>query len=215
MPEPSERFERDMMVRFHMHQSFDLLRAIEKLLLRGNLEDARAFARAIADAPDEPGLAPWAKQATLVRERAAALADASTVEEACRREARLAEACAGCHADAGAVPELRSPGRPPPDHPTLDARMARHVWAAGRLWEGIVVGNASSWRDGLDVLAATPLPATRANHAALGRQLQQLADQARQRRHTDTATDRARAYGEILATCAGCHTTRPAERPAE
>jgi hypothetical protein len=72
--DPSERFERDMLVRFHMHQSYDLVRAIEKLLVRGNLDDARAFARAIAEAPDEPGLGAWARHAAVVRERAAALA---------------------------------------------------------------------------------------------------------------------------------------------
>jgi hypothetical protein len=214
VPGPSERFEHDMMVRFHMHQSFDLARAIEKLLVRGKLEDARTFARAISEAPDEPGLAPWAKHAALVRERAAAVASATTLDDACRREARLAEACAGCHVDAGVVPEFRS-SRPPADQPTVDARMARHLWATGRLWEGIVGGAADSWRDGLDVLAATPLPALQGAGAGarteLARRLQQLAAGARQRWRTDSATDRAGAYGELLVTCAGCHTMRPAE----
>lgn len=208
-PGPSERFERDMMVRFHMHQSFDLARAIEKLVVRGNLEDARAFARAIAEAPDEPGLGPWAKQAALVRERAGELANAASVEDACRREARLAEACAGCHLDAGVAPEPRPP-RPPPDQPTLDARMARHRWATGRMWEGLVGGEVDAWREGLDVLAVTPLPAAQAARGDLARRLQQLAGDARQRARTDTLADRARAYGEMLVTCAGCHSSRPA-----
>jgi len=209
-PGPSERFEHDMMVRFHMHQSFDLVRAIERLVVRGNLEDARAFARAIAEAPDEPGLGPWAQHAALVRERAGELAHAATIEDACRREARLAEACAGCHLDAGVAPEFRAP-RAPPDQPTLDARMARHRWATSRMWEGLVGGEADAWREGLDVLAVTPLPAAQAARADLARRLQQLAGDARQRSRTDTLAERARAYGELLATCAGCHTSRPAE----
>jgi len=212
-PGPEARFERDMLVRFHMHQSFDLVRAIEKLLVRGNLEDARAFARAIAEAPEEPGLGPWARQAALVRERAGALAGATTLEDACRGEARLAAACASCHVDAGVQPDFRSI-QPPPDRPTVDARMARHQWATGRLWEGLIgVGGAdAAWRDGLDVLASTPLPAPQLARADLARRLQQLADGARQRSRTDTLADRARTYGELLATCAGCHTTRPAAR---
>jgi cytochrome c553 len=208
--DPSERFERDMLVRFHMHQSYDLVRAIEKLLVRGNLDDARAFARAIAEAPDEPGLGAWARHAAVVRERAAALARATTVEDACRRQARLAEACAGCHADAGAAPEFRPPRGMPPDRPTIDARMARHLWATDRLWEGMVGGAADAWRAGLDVLAATPLPLPDPGREALGRRLQQLADQARRSSPTDSPAERARAYGELLVTCAGCHTTRPA-----
>jgi hypothetical protein len=133
-PPPSERFERDMIVRFHMHENFDLLRTIEKLLVRGRLDEARSLARAIAEAPDEPGLGPWAKQAMVVRDRAAALANAKDSAEACRLEARLAEACASCHAEAGVIPEFRSAKRVPPDQPTIEARMARHLWATDRLW---------------------------------------------------------------------------------
>ncbi len=211
---PSLRFEHDMIVRFHMHENFDLLRAIEKLLVRGRLEEAREFARAIADAPDEPGLGPWAVQATVVRERAAALANAPTVDDACRREAWLAESCASCHAATNAAPEFRPPGRMPADQPTIEARMARHLWATDRLWEGLVGGADDSWKQGLVGLAASPLqaPQISGERVGLARQLQRLADQARARRATDTAIDRARAYGEILVTCAGCHATASAAR---
>ena len=89
-PPPSKRFERDMMVRLHMHESFDLLRAIERLLIRGRLDEAKVFAAAIAEAPDEPGLGPWTRQAIAVRERAAALARATTIAEACQRDPVLA-----------------------------------------------------------------------------------------------------------------------------
>jgi cytochrome c553 len=209
---PSVRFEHDMIVRFHMHENFDLLRAIEKLLIRGRLEEARAFARAIADAPDEPGLGVWSPHAALVRERAAKLATARGVDEACRGAAQLANACAGCHGESGASPEFRSPGQIPPDRPTIEARMARHLWATDRLWEGIVGGADDAWRAGLDVLSTTPLPASELSgeQSTLGRKLQRIADQARSRRATDTAQDRARSYGEILVTCSGCHAAAPA-----
>src|SRR5437016_6193304 len=74
----SARFEHDMLVRFHMHENFDLLRAIEKLLLRGKLDEASTLARAMAIAPDEPGMSTFAAQATRVRERAGELAAATT-----------------------------------------------------------------------------------------------------------------------------------------
>jgi cytochrome c553 len=205
----SVRFEHDMMVRFHMHENFDLLRAIEKLLVRGKLDEVRLLARGIAEAPDEPGMAAWAKQAALVRERAAALATAPDAAEACRREARLAIACAGCHVDAGAAPEFQSPGQAPPDLPTIEARMRRHLWATDRLWEGIVGAADDAWRQGLDVLAATPLSSVQDVDGGFARRLQQLADRARVQQATATATDRAHSYGEILTTCTGCHTARP------
>jgi cytochrome c553 len=206
-PPPVKRFERDMMIRFHMHESFDLLRAIERLLIRGKLEDAKLFAAAIAEAPDEPGLGPWTQHAMAVRAGAAALAQAKTVDEACKREAKLADACAGCHIDAGASPVFREHPTAPPDQPTIDARMVRHRWAADRMWEGIVGGDAQPWRAGLEVVAAAPLDwnALGPARAGFGRRLQQLALKARGRKPTNAPADRAAAYGEILATCAGCH----------
>jgi hypothetical protein len=145
---------------------------------------------------------------TVVRDRAARLATASGVEEACRREAQLAEACGGCHVASGAMLEFRSPGRLPPDQPTIDARMARHLWATDRLWEGVVGGADDSWADGLDVLAAAPLssPSISGSRLPFARRLQTLADRTRQRRSTEGAGDRARSYGEILVVCTGCHT---------
>lgn len=203
---PSERFEHDMMVRYHMHEHFSLLRPIELLLVHGKLDDARPLARMIADAPEEPGLEPFAKRAAVVRERAAAVADAPGVDEACRRAARLAAACADCHADAGVLPEFSPPPPAPADTDTVKARMARHVWATDRLWEGIVGQSDESWRAGLDVLAATPLPwpVVDADRQALGRALQQAAAAAR----SASVSDRPRAYGEMLVSCAACHTAQ-------
>ncbi len=201
-----ERFERKLMMRFHMHASFDLARGIERMLIRGKLEDARPLAAALAIDPEPPGLAPWATQLALVRTRARAVETAPAVDEACRRAARLAEACARCHVDASAQPEFQPPTAAPDDRDTVAARMARHQWAINRVWEGMVGGADDAWVTGLDVLATTPLPLskTRSERAALATRLQQLASQAR--RVAATALDeRARVYGELLVTCAACH----------
>ncbi|CAN5894006.1 hypothetical protein BH11MYX3_BH11MYX3_12110 [soil metagenome] len=209
-PEPptTGRFEHDMMVRFHMHENFDLLRAVEKLLLRGRLADATSLARAIAEAPDEPGLGTWAVQATKVRDLAAALGRAPNLDEACKREARLAVACAGCHADVGLAAELTAVPVLPPDKPQIAVRMARHLWATDRLWEAIVMGGNDPWKQGLDVLAATPLPFDTGTYGRSGfaKQLQQLATGARKQSSKDDLPARGRVYGEMLTVCVGCHT---------
>lgn len=208
---PTPTPEHDLAMRFHMHRNFDLLRAIERLLIRGKLDEARRFAEAIATAPDEPAHGPWAAHAVAVRDRAMAVARATSVDDALRKETRLAAACGDCHREHRGSGMFERPPAAPPDQPTLDARMARHRWATSRMWEGLVGGEADAWREGLDVLAVTPLPAAQAARADLARRLQQLAGDARQRSRTDTLAERARAYGELLATCAGCHTSRPAE----
>ena len=213
-PPPAERFEHDMLVRFHMRENFGLLRAIELLLVHGKLDDGKSLARAIAEAPEEPGLEAFAKRAADVRDRAATLASSPTLDDALRSEARVAQTCADCHIDAGVLPEFEHPPRLPPDVMTVKARMARHLWATERLWEGMVGNSDESWRAGLDVLAAAPLAAAQlgVERESIARQLQRLADAARQTQPTDQLRDRAREYGEILVTCATCHAT-PANHP--
>ena len=80
-----------------MHANFDLLRAIERLLIVGKLDEAKRFAAAISEAPHAPSHGPWAAHVVTVRDRAAALARATTLEQACRLEVTLAGACAACH----------------------------------------------------------------------------------------------------------------------
>jgi cytochrome c553 len=205
-PPPSKRFEHDMMVRFHMHQNFDLLRAIERLLIKGKLDEARTFAAAIASAPDEPSHGPWATYKVTIRDRAAAVAKATDVGDALRKTASIGAACGNCHDDHVVKLALDSVPTLPPDSPTLDARMARHRWAVDRLWEGVVGNSDQAWRAGLDVLAVTPFeePASR---AGIARQLQRQADIAR-RPPPGKLVDRATSYGEILTTCASCHTAK-------
>jgi len=204
---PTARFEHDVLVRFHMHENFGLVRAIERLLLRGKLAEARDLARAIAIAPDEPGMTAWSAQATRVRDRAVALAAAKTIDEAFTAESKLATECASCHLASGVMPEFGSPSKPPLDRPTIEARMARHLWASERLWEGMVGMADDSWRAGLEVLAATPLPASELgeDRIVLARKLQRLAETARK---APTDQDHAKAYAELLSTCAACHTAK-------
>lgn len=213
VPEPTdERFEHDMMVRFHMHQNFDLMRGIERLLIRGKLDDAKAFARTIAIGRDDPGLSTVGAKTAKVRDLARALADSPSTDEACRREARLAVACADCHAATGALPLFDKVPTVPADGPTLEARMARHQWAADRMWEGTVGGSDDAWRAGAAVLAGTPFPFAKGqdDRAALAKRLQQLAEQAGKKKTTDTMAERGRVYGEMLVVCASCHSAKPA-----
>ena len=201
---------RDELQRMHMHENFDLLRAIERLLITGKLDDAKRFAAAISEAPDSPAHGPWAAHVVAVRDRAAALARATTLAQATRLEASLAAACASCHVETGVAPEFRQ-FPVPPDAKTVEARMLRHRWAADRIWEGIIGGDPEPWRAGLDVLAAAPLDwgPSSSDRAVHARTLQRLASQARANKLATTEA-RATAYGEILSTCAACHTGAPA-----
>jgi len=211
-PGPAPRFERDDVQRLHMHENFDLVRAIERLLIVGKLDDATRFAAAISEAPHAPAHGPWATHVVAVRDRAAALARATTVDQALRLDAALAGACANCHIETGVAPEFRT-FPVPPSKDTLETRMLRHRWAADRLWEGIIGGDDRPWRAGIDVLSAKPRdwgPAS-SDRAVRARKLQRLALDAK-RQKSPTLESRTKAYGEMLVTCAGCHMAKPTSR---
>jgi cytochrome c553 len=205
IPVARDRPDPALVLEQHMRDNYDLARGIERLLLRGRVTEAADFARLIAIAPVPPGTTPWAAEAAEARTRAADLADAPGSDEALRRYARLAAACAACHRAAGASTEFGRVAPPPPDGDTVDARMARHRWATGRLWDGAIGGDDAAWRDGLDVLAATPAPwRDLSDRASYARQLQQLADTGRRDKGGDVV-ERTRIHGELLVVCAACH----------
>jgi hypothetical protein len=216
-PKPPPRYDDALMLRFHMYRHLDMARATERLLVRGNLEGARALAASMADAPDPAGLEAWARQAAVLRKRTRAIANAASIDEACRRMAELSEACGSCHDDAGALVELDVMPPLPADRQTMATRMARHTWAADRLWEGIIGDADVAWRAGLDVLAQTPPPFSplEGDRLALAKRLQDLADEGRQRARSDSRRERAGLYGEILVTCAACHINLPGAQANE
>jgi hypothetical protein len=208
--EPGRLFGHDMMVRFHMHENYALYAAVERLLLRGKLDDARDLTRLIGLAPDEEGLSTWADRVTAARGLARSLADAPSVDEGCRRAARLAAACGSCHVATNAVPEFSHPPALPLDRRTVESRMARHMWAVERIREGVIGGVDEAWRDGLEILSSAPLPwpATDADRAALARRIREVSSAKRPGARAGTIDDRARMYGELLVTCAACHMAR-------
>jgi cytochrome c553 len=201
--------------RVRMAAHFEDLRAMQRLILGGDLDRVRERAREMVIERDDGEPATWAPYLVRMRAAAAALAQAESLLDACRAEARLARECAACHQASGAMPEFVALS-PPVDQPTLAARMARHQWAADRLWEGVVGLSDQAWRDGLGVLAAAPLPAStlsadperEARVARYARDLQRLARRALSAR---TPAMRSAAYGELLVVCSGCHSRLESE----
>ena len=199
--------DHDALARFHMRERYSLLGAIQHLAIRDKVYEVQVIARLIADAPDEPALASWKTQAGLARSSARELSRAPHGVDACRRVARLAATCANCHVDAKAAAVFGTPSAPPIDDGTIDARMARHVWATDRLFDGIIGAATDSWTAGLDVLSRT---AVDRGPAELTDRLRRLATDARSHAEHDDFATRARIYGDLLITCRGCHAAEQA-----
>jgi cytochrome c553 len=209
-PPPSDAAQMTI-VGIHMRDHYEDLLIMQRHLVDGDLATVRDYAFGLATDRGDVELASWAAEMTQLRAAAETVGTAAGTADMARSLPFVAVACAGCHHATGAVVEI--PTTPAPvDEPTPLARMDRHQWAADRLWQAMIVPSDEAWRDGLAVLAETPLPAGQLSTIAipkdaprikeLGTRLQRMAKRAR---NTGASERRATEYGEILVICAGCH----------
>src|SRR5688572_27615500 len=114
--------------KYHMRQQLSDMRTIERMLVAGQLEDAKSVAFMLR--PFGEAAAPDAARDFEIA--VAALRSATALDEAIHAEVRVATACAHCHVKAQKVPQLKTPSHAPPDRPTIEHQMARHQWAVDR-----------------------------------------------------------------------------------
>lgn len=191
-------------VRHHMREHGRDLRAIERMLLAGQLENAKVLAHMLTLAGSAFGMPADARDVVLA---AGSMQRARTLDQAIRTVARIAAACAACHARSQPAPSFPAPSAAPPDRPTLAAQMARHRWAVERAWEGLIGPSHAHWQAGLFALAHTNLPWARGvDQPDVALLLRRTAATLYEQNLTATAA-RAEAYGDLLATCVHCHTT--------
>lgn len=206
--QPPVRLQHAPTVRYHMQRHVDDLRTIERMLIEGYLDEAKALAFMLTKPEADPGMAPWAAESRRAIDAARGLAAARSIPEALRYEVRVAGACGSCHVRMQQRLVFAPLPRLAPEDGTVPARMTRHQWAVDRLWEGLVGPNDDRWRAGLEVLAAAPPAFLQRGEEALATRLQRRARKALAVPGTGTLEDRASTYGEMLITCAACHGAR-------
>ncbi len=197
-------------IQLHMHVRFAAARRIEQAIAFGDLDRARGEAKIILEL-DEPGILPaWQPYIDDVRDAARQVSIASNLVAAANTSAILGHQCAQCHVSAGAKVTLPVE-RAAPAGASIAPDMASHQWAATRMWEGLILPSTERWTLGATTLAQAPFdPVVEAD---LPPELTVFDDVARLRLlagHAVSASapaERARLYGELLATCAGCHAT--------
>ena len=200
-------------VQEHMRRHFAVIGALQRAIARGQLDDARSNARWIVE-HDEPLAEGWKPFVDELKTAARAVERATDLPTAAALAARLGRACSRCHEAQNAI--VTFPWEPTPEgDSTVALQLKRHQWAAARLWEGLVGPSDEMWSQGTSLLATTKLDSLaaargvpRGDITALATKVHELATKA------GTVTDqdaRASLYGELLSTCAGCHSLiRPA-----
>ena len=82
--------------------------------------------------------------------------------------------------------------------------MGRHIWAADRMWEGLVSHSLADWQQGAKMLARDPfLDSSRSRVPA--DQIKQVSALAAEAAAPGSWKVRADVYGRFLATCTVCH----------
>lgn len=202
----------------HMREHFATVSDLQRAIARGHLDAAKEDARWIAEHEEAPQLAEWTPFVDEMKKAARDVAAAQDLPSAAAVASRLGRACSRCHEKTRAVVAFAWE-EPPADATSLQAQMKRHQWAAARLWQGLVGPSDDMWREGAQVLASTQLDtfaatgssAPRGDVSALATRVRELATSASKIQDKD---ERATIYGELLSTCAGCHSlVRPSPVP--
>lgn len=205
----------DATIREHMRAHFAAISELQRAIVRGRLDEARREAQWLVD-HDEGMLAEWKPRVDEMRTAAREVVAAPDLPTAAVLAAGLGRACSRCHQERTATIAFAW-SIPPPEAPDLATQMQRHQWAAARLWEGLVGPSDEMWNQGAAVLAETQLDTVAAGGSgrgdvpALAARVRELAKRAAAEADLD---GRARLYGELLSTCAGCHAlVRPTPAP--
>lgn len=194
----------------HMFAHYDRAAEVHDALVRGELTRAKRAAEWIAthqDPGELPGNRPELQSE--MQGYANQVSWADELHEAAWAAAQMGRTCGDCHRVNDVSPRFLM-GTAPPGGTGAQAEMARHVWAAERMWEGLIGPGDHAWSSGAEALRSGWLepqevmsnPEDRARVRDLVGKVYDLGIEA------DAATDaqaRAEIYGQFLNTCNECH----------
>jgi cytochrome c553 len=210
-PEPEPRAE----LAQHMADHFGIALQARDAVIRGEPDGARGALIWLAqhsysgEVPDA-----WAEWVRAMQAAAAVARDSDNLRVQAAAVANMAARCADCHRAQQAKVAFEPAGfeealEPNPTEPLQD-RMHRHLWAAERMWEGLIADDPGRYAAGAAVLAEAP--PTGGADPGLGAHLKAVQELGLRARKATTGEGRTNLYAEFLSRCAACHSER-AVRP--
>lgn len=175
-------------------------------VIAGRLADAIKPAHKLLYASEVESLpVTWKGAVQRMQDSAERLKGSNDMVMAAASTADIGTSCGYCHQRLGGptVPQLT----PPSSDRSVEGRMAQHVWATERLWEGLYVPSLDAWNAGMEILSSAPFPDEVFQQR--GMYARTAADDfarivARAPRKAG-AEAQAETYAALLATCATCH----------
>jgi cytochrome c553 len=190
--------------------------AIRDAVIRADLAGVREPATWLAEHAQEDLPASAASQVQAMRVIADQVVKSTDLAQASSNLAQLAASCGACHETVNVTPTLLA-AMPKGEDETLKGQMRKHHRAADLLYRGLIVPSDYSWNRGADALSGDPmelaLKLKKGPQPEIEALAKQLYDQAQQAKKATTAPARAQVYGQMLVTCASCHTLQKVRIP--
>jgi cytochrome c553 len=185
--------------------------AMRTALVRGDVEGVNEAATRLRKRLPLDALPADARYDELpLRDAVGRASSAPDLTSAASAAADVAAACGGCHAKRGVSFPQPTGERPDPALDGVRAAMARHHWAARRMWDGLLLPSQAAFVEAAEVLGPGDLaPAGSTVGSALPSLTVELEvrvhDLAAQAARMEDPAGRVRATAGILETCGVCH----------
>lgn len=195
----------------HMHGHLDQISAVKAAVIAGDLAAVREPAAWLAEHEQPPGMPDaWAPYIDNMRMQAKAAASATNLETVASAVSEMARSCGDCHQASGFAVAFGFDQRPPGDVQNLMTQMQRHLWAADRMWDGLIGPSDKAWEWGTEMLSEVTLTSAQiTTEPAKEEQVDELVQEIRavgnQGNTAPAGESRSAVYGRFLSLCANCH----------
>jgi len=194
----------------HMRDHHDRITRARDAIIRGDLEAAREPMDWLGQHDTHPGVPEEARPYILEMKGAARVAaGASTIDGVAVGLATVATICGECHARLDLGPRFE-PVEMPPAEAGVAWHMARHRWAADRMWEGMIAASDDLWVAGVGGLKEDPLREEELHGGEMSEDERAVAtwlhDMATFGEQMEGSMARSAFYGALLSKCSDCHT---------
>lgn len=195
----------------HMHGHLDEISAVKAAVIAGDLQASREPATWLAEHEEPAGMPDaWASYVNDMRDQARIAAAADDLNAVAGAVSEIARSCGNCHEATGFSVAFGFDQRPPAEQQNLMTQMQRHLWAADRMWEGLIGPSDKAWEWGTEMLSevnltselVTDSPAKEAQVADLVEQIREVGIEGS---NAASGASRSAMYGEFLSLCANCH----------
>jgi len=185
-----------------MRSHYRQVEEIQAALVAGTVDATREAARWLSTHEGREYPAEAGPALETMRSEARAILRQRDILLMSRTLGRMGVACGDCHVALGAEVDF-SAEEPPRASANPEGQMLRHVWAMDSLWKGLVGPSEAAWKAGAGALTTMPVDFG-ANEEAnrLSARVRELAGIAA---GSTTPKERSDTYGDLLETCALCH----------